>query len=161
MSQFLVELSRNEPSVMIELRLPQGLTPVRHFGKQVLIMLILNANKQLCYDLHTCILTQGLKEFVKYEIPGIPLKSIPTKPIGQDRKIRNPHLSCNSIWMHHEHKVQICTIFTDAFVEKWEVVADIKSEKAVKQKSKLTIFCCMLKFDRNFTDGSLGQSHTH
>ena len=52
--------------------------------------------------------------------------------------------------MHYEHKVQICTIFTDAFVEKWEVVTDIKSEKAVKQKSKLTIFCCMLKFDRKF-----------
>ena len=52
--------------------------------------------------------------------------------------------------MHYEHKVQICTIFTDTFNEKWEGVADIKSKKAVKQKSKLTIFWYMLKFDRKF-----------
>ena len=91
-----------------------------------------------------------MKDFIKYEIPDILLESIPTKPIGQHRKIRKPHSGCNSIWMHYEHKVQICTFFTDAFVEKWEVVADIKSKKAVKQKSKLTIFCCMMKFDRKF-----------
>ena len=52
--------------------------------------------------------------------------------------------------MHYEHEVQGCTICTDAFIEKWEIVADIKSEKAVNHKSKLTIICCMLKFDRNF-----------
>ena len=74
----------------------------------------------------------------------------PTKPIGQGRKIRKPHSGCNSIWMHYEHEVQGCMICTDAFIEKWKIVADIKSEIAANQKSKLTIICCMLKFDRNF-----------
>ena len=52
--------------------------------------------------------------------------------------------------MHYEHEVKGCTICTDAFIEKWEIVADTKFENAVNQKSKLTIFCCMLKFDRKF-----------
>ena len=111
-----------------------------------IINLILKENS----DSSKTSLNQGLKEFVKDEIPDILLKSVPTKFIGQGRKIRKSHQGCNRIWMHYEHEVQGCTICTDAFIEKWEIVADIKSEKAVNQKSKLTIFWCMLKFDRNF-----------
>ena len=49
-------------------------------------------------------LNRGLKESVKDEIPEISVKSIPTKPIGQGRKIRKTHSGCDSIWMHYEHK---------------------------------------------------------
>ena len=52
--------------------------------------------------------------------------------------------------MHYEYEVQGCMICTDAYIEKWKIVADIKFEIAANQKSKLTIICCMSKFDRNF-----------
>ena len=53
--------------------------------------------------------------------------------------------------MHYEHKVKSCTICTDAFIEKWENIVDIKFGNAVSQKSKLNTFCCMWKFERKFT----------
>ena len=95
---------------------------------------------------------QGSKEFVKrnVESPETLLKSVKTKFIGQGGKIRKLHQGCNRFWMHYEHEVKSCTICTDAFIEKWEIVVDIKFENAVSQKSKLNTFCCMLKFDRNF-----------
>ena len=33
--------------------------------------------------------------------------------------------------MHYEHEVKSCTICTDAFIEKWEIVVNIKVENAV------------------------------
>ena len=84
------------------------------------------------------------------EVSETMLKSVLTKIIGQGGKIRKLRRSCNRFWMHYEHKVKSCTICTDAFIEKWENIVDIKFENAVSQKSKLNTFCCMLKFDRNF-----------
>ena len=102
-------------------------------------------------------INQGSKEFVKGndEIPETLLKSVPTKFIGQGGKIRKLHQGCNRFWMHYEHEVKSCTICTDAFIEKWEIVVDIKVENAmlklVSKKSRLNTFCCMWKFERKFT----------
>ena len=56
--------------------------------------------------------------------------------------------------MHYEHEVKSCTICTDAFIEKWEIVVDINFENAVlklvSQKSKINTFCCKWKFERKF-----------
>ena len=111
-----------------------------------IINLILKENS----DSSKTSLNQGLKDFVKDEIPDTQLKSVTMKPIGQGRKIIKSHQGCNRIWMHYEHEVQGYMVCTDSCIEKWKIVANIKFEIAANQKSKLTIICCMLKFDRNF-----------
>ena len=57
--------------------------------------------------------------------------------------------------MHYEHEVKSCTICTDAFIEKWEIVVNIKVENAVlklerkNRNSTHSVACGNLK--RKFT----------
>ena len=53
--------------------------------------------------------------------------------------------------MHYEHEVKSCTICTEAFIEKWKIVVDIKVENAVlklvskNQNSTHSVPCGNLK----------------